>query len=778
MSKSKQANSTAPLWIEEGETKVGPVATVAPLIPVDKRYSFAVPPRLSGQLQPGQRVLVPLGRANRATVAFCIVVEQRPWKSTLKEITELVDEVSYLPADLLELGEWISRYYACPLGKTLSALVPESVRQQAGFRTIRFAALAPECQSGGTVWYARPWETQQSDAPRPRVGRKQQAILDALGRASERVEVKSLLDQTGASGSTLRSLATRGWITLSSERRAADAPSFDLPSEEPSYSLNPEQDAAVERMRDCVDRGEFAVTLLHGVGGSGKTEVYIRVMQHVLAQGRQAIMLVPEIMLTTQLVKRLASRFRDIALVHSGLTGAQRSLLWREIAAGNRPVVIGTRSAVFAPCPNLGIIVVDEEQDGSYKNLQAPRFHVRDVAVKRGQLLGIPVLLGSATPALETWHNCDRLEHFTKIELTKRVRDLPMPQVEIVDMQREIEQAGRNVLLSQALTRKLSGALERGEQALVLVNRRGYAMWLYCPSCQLVQRCPNCTANMIYHRSRRELLCHYCSRRIPAPTHCPTASCNAELVPRGSGTQRVEDRIRSLWPDANIVRADSDTMSHRREYQKIIADLEARRIDVLVGTQMIAKGLDFPFVSFVGVIAADVGAGSADFRVAERLFQLVTQVASRAGRAETRGEVVVQSMDPDSPALRAALHHDYAGFAAEELSFRKACNYPPYCRLVRFLVADRRQDRARSECEALATRCRERLSSLGRDPADVMGPTACVLERLRGRYRFHVLLRAESGDALAKLLADLRAHDALTCRAQSMMIDVDPISMT
>ncbi|MCH7721188.1 MAG: primosomal protein N' [Planctomycetes bacterium] len=282
---------------------------------------------------------------------------------------------------------------------------------------------------------------------------------------------------------------------------------------------------------------------------------------------------------------------------------------------------------------------------------------------------------------------------------------------------------------------------------------------------------------MIYHRSRRELLCHYCSRRIPAPTHCPTASCHAELVSRGFGTQRVEDRIRSLWPDARVVRADSDTMRHRREYQRIIADLEARRIDILVGTQMIAKGLDFPFVSFVGVIAADVGAGSPDFRVAERLFQLVTQVAGRAGRADTSGEVVVQSFDPDSSALQAALHHDYARFADEELAFRRACNYPPYSRLVRFLIADRRQDRARSECEALATRLSRRLSSLGRDPADVIGPAPCVLERMRGRYRFHVLLRAESGDALAQLLADLRTHHDLTCRAQSMIIDVDPISM-
>jgi primosomal protein N' (replication factor Y) len=479
--------------------------------------------------------------------------------------------------------------------------------------------------------------------------------------------------------------------------------------------------------------------------------------------------------LTTQLVNRLASRFTSIAVMHSGLTGAQRSVMWRQIASGSRSVIVGTRSAVFAPCPNLGILIVDEEQEGSFKNLQAPRFHVRDVAIMRAKNLNIPVVLGSATPSLETWHRSERHPDYRRVILSERVNRMPMPKVHIVDMEAELAETRSQSILSRLMERMLDETLTRGEQALLLMNRRGFANRIICPACHTRLTCPNCNVNLVVHTASGFTICHYCRMRVPIPEFCPNVTCRERLVQMGSGTQRIEKVLADRFPAARVRRVDSDSMKSRADYENLVHDFEARKIDVLVGTQMIAKGLDFPFVSFVGVVDADLGAFSADFRAGERLFQLITQVAGRAGRAETGGRVVVQTTLPDLPVLRFALQHDYDAFAGEELRTRARCGWPPFRRLARIVVAHAREETAMNEAAVVASNASTVIGQLALDSADVLGPTPCVLSRIRGKYRYEVLIRAAHAKALRELLAGLEEGGM---RSKALLtIDVDPVDL-
>jgi len=605
----------------------------------------------------------------------------------------------------------------------------------------------------------------------------QKAVLEALTLAGGPMDVRRLAEVTGASPATLRTLVGRGRIVIETIKQPVEAPRVDQPRHEPEFALNADQQAALSRVHQAIDADAFRVLLLFGVSGSGKTEVYIHAMRRVLAAGRQAILLVPEIALTTQLVQRLAARFSDVAVIHSGLTGVARSLTWEAIAGGTRRVIIGTRSAVFAPCPNLGLIVVDEEQEASYKNLRAPRFHVRDVAIKRAQAAGIPVLLGSATPSLETWVNAQRAEHYERIDLPRRVRELPLPTVHLVDMRDEQRLIGRNALFSRLMEERLTATLERGEQALLLINRRGHAGALFCPNCKIRLECPDCHVALVFHSATGQALCHYCRHRLDVPDLCPNPSCRSPLATFGAGTQRVEEFLRKHYPQARLRRVDSDTMLSDERYRSLIADVEAHRVDVVVGTQMIAKGLDFPRVSFVGVLTADAGMMTPDFRAAERLFQLITQVAGRAGRSDRPGEVVVQCIAPQTPALQAAIRHDYLAFADSELPPRRALHWPPFARLVRFVLAGAKETVVRNEIMDLGNRIRESLSAAGLTSTHLFGPHPCPLIRLRRQYRYELLLRAPDAMAQRTALDHLRANRVLRAKVPSLIIDVDPISM-
>ncbi|MBI1825274.1 MAG: primosomal protein N' [Planctomycetes bacterium] len=752
---------TGRLWIEEGEPHVGTVADVAPILPLFRTLTFGVPPDMETQVSIGQRVSIPVGRSGRLVRGFVIGLDRRAWDNTLRPIDSLLDTESHLTPHLVALGREISEHYHCPLGATLKAMTPQAVRRGSGLIRVRYAELTQD-------------HRDPEDTGAKRASKKRLTVIEALRSASGSVSVQELRLSTGASSELLRRMVKDGVITISHRDMPGEIPEPQWTRDEPEFSLNESQQAAVRNLESAMTSGGFGVRLLFGVSGSGKTEVYIHAIRRALADGKQAILLVPEIMLTTQLVSRLASRFEHVAVVHSELTDVHRSLMWREIAGGVRDVVIGTRSAVFAPCPRLGLICVDEEQESSYKNMQAPRFHVRDVAIMRAKLLEIPVVLGSATPVLETWHRSTSHPAYARIELPDRVRSLPLPDVHIVDMREEIIEQKRPVIISRLMQQRLGETLSRGEQAILLMNRRGFANRLFCPQCKTRITCPQCNVGLVMHSATGNSICHYCHQRIATPANCPNLSCGAELVHVGFGTQRVEQVLAELFSSARLRRADSDTMRHRSHYQSLIDDFAARRIDILVGTQMIAKGLDFPGVSLVGIVSAEASGLASDFRAQERLFQLVTQTAGRAGRADVPGRVIIQTITPDLPALQFSLHHDYAGFAQCELRSRQHVGWPPFRRLARIVVSHSREEIARREAEMLFSRVIEAVRQSGL-PGDLLGPNPCFLSRLRGKYRWELLIRTANAVDLCRLMQELESKKAFRPKSASTILDVDPV---
>lgn len=760
---SRPDHETLRLWYEGGELREATIAEVAPVLPVFRTYSFVVPAEMEPGLIVGQRVTVPIGRTGRPVTAFVVALDRRHWNATLRPIAGVVDAVSFLSPALIELAREISLHYACPLGLALKAMTPESVRRERGLKTVR------RVQRAAVDVQTLP-SFRWTDARR--------AVLTRLGEAAAPVPLEDLRAETGASDAVIRSLARAGAILVRTTKELVDTDPAPNQTREPSYSLNADQARALDRILAALDAQRFSVSLLFGVSGSGKTEVYIRAIQSVLGTGKQAILLIPEIVLTTQLVQRLSERFPRVAVAHSGLSESQRSILWRQIATGERPLVIGTRSAVFAPCPNLGLICVDEEQEPSFKNLQAPRYHVRDVAIMRCKGLGVPIVLGSATPSVETWYHSEHRKDYQRLTLPRRVRDLPMPKVHLIDMRDEWSERRQAAVFSRTLERLLTESLARGEQAVLLMNRRGFARRLYCETCRSAIACPNCNTPYVVHAASNEAVCHYCRNRIPAPTVCPNVTCAQPLVAIGTGTQRVEGELRQRFPAARVARVDSDTMTHRRDYERVVGDFAARKIDVLVGTQMVAKGLDFPFVSFVGVLHADPAGLATDFRANERLFQLITQVAGRAGRADAPGHVVVQTTTPSLPALVHALRHDYESFAREELRARAQVRWPPYSRLARVILSHAREQVARSETERLVGFARDVIASIPLADAGVEGPIACALARIRGRYRYEALIRTANASDLRRFTTEWLGDRGIKSRAENVIVDVDPVSFT
>lgn len=754
--------SEARLWIETPDAQNGPVARVAMIAAVDGEYSFAVPESLADRVEPGKRVLVPFGKAREPQPAFCVALAVEEWTTTRKPLADVLDDQRLIDEKLLELGRWISRYYFCPLGRTLAAMVPEPVRSQSGYRTVKTVRAAPPPVG--------------DSAPAIKLSKQRKSVLECLAGRPDGMSMEELVEAAGVSGSIVSAMIKAGLLTVEIRREAAPAPDFDRHGEEPSFDLNDNQRRAIDSISRAAAESAFKVMLLFGVSGSGKTEVYIRSIRSVLARGKQAILLVPEIALTTQIVNRLASRFADVAVIHSGLTGVQRSLTYAAIVRGEKRVIIGTRSAVFAPCPDLGLIVVDEEQEPSYKNQQSPRFNTRDVAIKRAQLLSIPVVLGSATPSLETWHNCERLTHFERIDLPSRIAGLPMPEVRFVDMQMEQKQRKGLHLLSRSMESGLSETLAKGQQAVLLLNRRGYSSYLVCGQCRQPIVCPNCRANMVFHQSTGKAACHYCSAKIIVPKRCGNPSCSGMLIRFGMGTERVEEELTTKFPQARLARADSDTMTHTSHYEQLVRDFSERRIDVLLGTQMIAKGLDFPFVSFVGVVNADTSMSVPDFRASERTFQMITQVAGRASRAEAGGHVIVQSLAGETPALQFAGDHDFVSFAGHELALRQRAGWPPFSRLARVIVAHHSATQAQAEAAKLAEQIREFLS-LHALSADVLGPQSAPLSRLRNSYRYDFLIRTAHAGRLLDILEALRSNKILTPNTKHSLVDVDPVAL-
>jgi primosomal protein N' (replication factor Y) len=623
------------------------------------------------------------------------------------------------------------------------------------------------------------------------------AIVEFLRAEGGPVDVSWVYAETGCTRYHLDRLAERGLIVLEAEEVWRDplAGQVFVPTEPPP--LTPDQQAVWEPVASAIRNPQSAIFLLHGVTGSGKTEIYLRAVADVLAQGRRAIILVPEISLTPQTVARFAARFPGrVTVLHSALTEGERYDTWRRARAGLVDVVIGPRSALFSPLSPLGLIVLDEEHDGSYKQ-DAPRpcYHTRDAALELARLTGATVILGSATPSLESYHRARRGE-FTLLEMprrimghTRRLRDLqtryrvphiryhtlrdgpaearyrPLPPVQVVDLRAELR-AGNRSIFSRALQRAMDEALGRGEQAILFLNRRGTATFVFCRDCGTVLRCPRCDTPLTYHGPRARLVCHYCNHREPQPGDCPR--CGSKRIRYfGLGTERLEAAVRERWPDARILRWDRDTARSHAAHTTILQRFVDGAADVLVGTQMIAKGLDLPLVTVVGVISADTALNLPDFRSGERTFQLLTQVAGRAGRGLLGGRVVLQTYHPDHYAVVAAAAHDYAGFAARELAFRREQGYPPYRRLAKLVYEDTSPSRAQARAGALADTLREALTRWGLPETDLIGPAPPFFARLRGRYRWQVLLRHPNP---AEFLRAVQIPPG-------WRVDVDPVSM-
>ena len=602
--------------------------------------------------------------------------------------------------------------------------------------------------------------------PEPKFNKPERELRAFLELHPGSHNLKELEDMVKHASAAARSLARKGVVSLKPETVAMKA------AIRARHDLNPAQQAAFQQIHEAIQAKRFQTFLLHGVTGSGKTEVYLTAIETALAEGRSALLMVPEIALTPQMAGQFFSRFGDrVAILHSAFTDVERTEQWRRIRSGAASVVVGTRSGVFAPVQNLGLIVVDEEHDGSYKQEENPRYNGRDVAIVRAQGAGACVVLGSATPSLESRYNAEKGK-YTLLELPGRIEARPMPVVELIDMRQEFLETRKQETFSRKLIEALGQRVESGEQTIVLLNRRGFSSFVACRACGERVQCINCSLTLTYHKRDRRLLCHYCGYAEKVPSQCP--KCASEHIYfLGIGSERVEEELHRAFPAARIARLDRDTVTGKRQYETILQDFREGNYDMLVGTQMIAKGHDIPNVTLVGVVAADMGLGMPDFRAAERTFQLLTQVAGRAGRGCMPGIVLVQTINPEHYAVRLAAAQDYQGFYEKELNFRRMMHYPPFAAMANVLV--------RSEKKEMAMRMSTELGFLLNPPPEklrIMGPAEAPVPRLKNEYRYQFLIKAASRKSLNELLQKIR-NFALEHKwgATALVIDVDPLTL-
>jgi primosomal protein N' (replication factor Y) len=726
----------------------------------------------------GVRVVVPLG--NRTLTGVVIGEAAEPGGDiVLKDLLQRLDDTAFLPADVLRLTEWVAEHYLAGPGATLaSAMPPHALTSRVdAFRMVRVVALTAEGLDVADRVAVEPRGAPGDDAPA--LGRRQREALALLRGHPDGLEAPALAAR-GITATVTTRLKTMGLLTIRRERRDRDpfesgnaALTPDLPADD--RTLTEEQRQALSKLRELAAGGGFQVALLHGVTGSGKTEVYLQLADEVRRRGRSVLMLVPEIALTPAAATAFRARFGSrVAIQHSALSDGERHDQWHRIRRGEVDLVIGTRSAVFVPLARVGLIVVDEEHDTSYKQEDTPRYHGRDVAVMRGKFAGALVVLGSATPAMESYHNAEH-GRYTRIVLRRRVLDRAMADVRVVNMRDEMAEEGTEVILSRALRDALAARLQKREQALVLLNRRGFATAVFCRTCGATIDCPNCSVSLTVHTagSNWRARCHYCNYGRLVPKACSV--CAGPYLERvGFGTERVEAEIAALLPEARVGRVDRDTVRRRGSLTQTLNRFGRGELDVLVGTQMIAKGHDFPRVTLVGVISADVGLGLADFRAAERTFQLLTQVAGRAGRGEQIGEAIIQTLFPAHYSIRLACAQDYGAFYGKEIEYRQAMRYPPVIAMVNVVVRARTFAQAMQGAGDLAGRTAARAN-----PANgrfvVLGPAPAPLTRLRGEHRAQFFLKGTSRKAMRLALREaLRELPEIARRAS---VDVDPLTV-
>jgi len=744
---------------EEADRSEQLVATVVFAGGPNGRFDYVVPDRWVQQVEAGRRVRVPLGRANRLVTGYCVGVATRPTGSRpLKPLKGVVDRRSLLPGSMLRLTEWIAEHYLCDWGQVLEAVVPAGVRAEAGTRMTTVLSIAPEATG----------RLDELGLPK-----KQAVVMRVLAEAKEPLTPSELARAAKCTRSPIAALRRRGLLVGRSERIHERRPADPTVDPQAHLVLNRDQQTALGAIVDAFHSRRHQTILIHGVTGSGKTEVYIQAIREVAAFGRQAIVLVPEISLTPQTVERFRSRFQQVAVLHSHLTDAERHWQWQRIADGQVQVIVGARSAIFAPTTDLGLIILDEEHETSFKQETAPRYHARDVALARAEMEGVPLVLGSATPSLESWHRA-RSGSYKLVQMPRRVLGRPLPSVGTLDLRNDAVTRSFRGAISRQLHMAIRQSLKEGGQVILLLNRRGFSTHIQCPACGEVVRCPDCEIALTHHRTEEIALCHYCDYQMPAPREC--SHCGfAGIRYSGLGTQRLEAEVRARFPEVCCLRMDTDTMQSRGSHERALAAFRSGDVQILLGTQMIAKGLDFPNVTLVGVINADTALHLPDFRAAERTFHLVTQVAGRTGRGEKGGRVLVQTFNPDYPAIRAAVRHDYAAFAAEELPVRKMLSYPPFSRMVRLVVRGSSEEATAEFAAHLAERLTAALDA-HEAHARVLGPAPCPFSKLRGKYRFQIQLQ---GPHVEKLRASVReaTADVKTPDEIQWIVDVDPLDM-
>ena len=720
-----------------------PVADIAVGISVNKTFHYRVPEELQGFLVPGSRVLVPFGSRKIAGTVLGFPGEADI--PGLKSIIEILDNP--LPTELLELARWMADYYLYPLGQTIEALMPRAV-SRAKPKKKKYLQLA--------------LGDHDLDSIR---GQKRKELIWLL---CDR-QVMSMEDLRGFSSGTIKSLCDTGMANII-EKEAEGKPEQEgfIPSGSPG--LMPEQTEAVHRISETVSSGTFGVFLLHGVTGSGKTEVYLHVIKQLASTGKGAIVLAPEIALTPQLLSRFKQRFGNrVAVLHSGLTDRERADEYRRIQSGQVDVAVGARSAVFAPFKNVGLIIVDEEHDNSYKQDEGLRYHARDVAIMRAKFQDAVAVLGSATPSLESYYNAKNGK-YQYLRLAIRVDHRPMPEVEIID----VKSLPRHDLYSPRLLLDIRQRLEKNEQTLLLLNRRGFSSVLICRECGAAIKCPSCSVSLTYHKAEQKLKCHYCGFLTHPPDKCPACG-GIELALIGSGTQKIEEELQALFPAARLRRMDSDAVKGRHACDDLLRQVDRQEVDILLGTQMIAKGHDFPAVTLVGVVDADVGLNLPDFRSAEKTFQLITQAAGRAGRGKVAGEVIIQTMNPNHYSIQHSRTHDYEGFYNEELVFRTELGYPPIGRIIKLEFKSPDESLAAEAAKTAQNRIRNLM--YGKDTV-LLGPAPAPISRLRGQYRFQLLLLSQKREAIRFLAAEGRnAVEKKYGRKCKVIVDVDPVNL-
>ncbi len=749
----------APAPWEEDDAREQMVAEVVFSRGPEQPFDYAVPETLRGVVAAGSRVRAPFGKGDRLVTGYCVALENRLDERRLKPLDSVIDERPLLSPAMLRLTQWIAEYYLCPWGQVIDTVVPAGVRQSVGTRETQFVSLPNHVA-------ARLAQLKLTAT--------QKKIVTTLANRAEPLPINDLARLAGCTTAPIKALEKKGWLTFQTRRVENDTLAAAVESmRQADLAMNEDQTRALETIVSSLRSRDHKTVLIHGVTGSGKTEVYIQAIQEVVRFGRQAIVLVPEISLTPQTEERFRSRFGAVAVLHSHQSDIQRRRHWNEIAGGRVSVVVGARSAVFAPARNLGLIILDEEHEGSFKQDSSPRYHARDVALERARAESIPLVLGSATPSLESWYRA-QTGQYELVSMPRRVFNRPLPAVNVIDLCSEFRDRRARGAISRQLAAVMEATLREDGQIILLLNRRGFSTHIQCPSCGKVLRCPHCAIALTHHLQQQIALCHYCDHQEPAPTECP--ECHfAGIRYGGFGTQRLEAEVKARFPDHACLRMDTDTMQRPGSHEAALGRFRDGEVRILVGTQMIAKGLDFPNVTLVGVINADTALHFPDFRASERTFQLVTQVAGRTGRGEKGGRVLVQTFCPDHPAIVAAAKHDYDTFAAGDLPDREAFGYPPFGSMLRLVVRGEGERLTAEFAEMLATRLRDLLGA-ATFTWRVLGPAPAPIAKLRGNFRFQIQAQASDGAGLRQAVRQL-SQSAKAPENVQWIADVDPQDM-